>query len=71
MLESANERFEKLCAAVTDLIESKKHSYKKSRNEDFFRVLDGYILKLPDEEQDNLKVQFLNMVQSKVNPLEL
>lgn len=70
MLENANERFEKLCAAVTDLIESKKHSYTRSRNEDFFKVLDGYLLKLPEEEQDNLKVKFLNMVQSLINPLD-
>ncbi|XP_037815117.1 uncharacterized protein LOC119605862 [Lucilia sericata] len=68
MQENAQERFEKLCSAVTDLIESKKQSYKKSRNEDFLKVLDGYLLKLPEEEQDDLKIRILNMVH--VNPLE-
>ncbi|XP_065360357.1 uncharacterized protein LOC135954207 [Calliphora vicina] len=68
MQENAHERFEKLCSAVTDLIESKKQSYNKSRNEDFLKVLDGYLLKRPEEEQDDLKVRILNMVH--VNPLE-
>lgn len=57
----AHEQFEALCGAVNDLLEAKNVTVK-SRNADFFKVLDSYLLKHTEEDQDRLKIQILELV---------
>lgn len=57
----AYEQFETLCSAVNNLLETRKVT-EKSRNADFFKVLDSYLLKHTEEDQDRLKIQILELV---------
>lgn len=60
--EEANDRFQLLCSAASELIAERKQVPAKSRNEEFFKVLDGYLQKHSEEDQDKLKMRILNMV---------
>ena len=50
--QQAAERFNVLMGAPTDFL-TKKES--RGRNDDFYKVLDSYLIKLPEDSQDNIK----------------
>lgn len=60
------DRFESLCDSVSDWIKNQPAQSQTpqpvSRNADFFKVIDGYLLKHSEDEQDRLKIKLLNMV---------
>ncbi|TMW44705.1 hypothetical protein DOY81_010215 [Sarcophaga bullata] len=62
----AHEKFEALCSAVNDLLETKKVT-EKSRNADFFKVLDSYLLKHTEEDQDKNSNFRISLSQSQIN----
>ncbi|XP_017480899.1 PREDICTED: transcription factor Adf-1-like [Rhagoletis zephyria] len=59
------DRFDTLCGAVSDWLQkSEKAPQPVSRNAEFLKVLDGYLLKYPEELQDRFKIDILNFVHS-------
>ncbi|XP_017483535.1 PREDICTED: uncharacterized protein LOC108372381 [Rhagoletis zephyria] len=52
--DEANERFGSLCVAVNEFVGSKSESFNNSRNFEFYKVLDSYVLKHPEQAQSKL-----------------
>ncbi|XP_055838511.1 uncharacterized protein LOC129906669 [Episyrphus balteatus] len=49
-----------------DFEEQPKKTPTKSRNEDYYKTLDSYMLRLPQDVQDDLKIEILNRVYSEI-----
>ncbi|XP_017467675.1 PREDICTED: uncharacterized protein LOC108360048 [Rhagoletis zephyria] len=61
--KSDEDRLDKLYGAVSDWLQKSESTPKPlSRNADFLKVLDSYLLKHSEEVQDSLKIDIINFV---------
>uniref|UniRef100_A0A0A1X5U7 Transcription factor Adf-1 n=1 Tax=Zeugodacus cucurbitae TaxID=28588 RepID=A0A0A1X5U7_ZEUCU len=58
-------KFDTLVGTLNEYIKSRLKERKKSKHEDFFGLLNTYLSKLPEKDQDNLKADILIMVLNK------
>lgn len=58
-------KFDMLIGTLNEYIKDRINDRKKSEHENFFGLLNTYLSKLPEKEQDNLKADILIMVLNK------
>uniref|UniRef100_A0A034WLY9 Transcription factor Adf-1 n=1 Tax=Bactrocera dorsalis TaxID=27457 RepID=A0A034WLY9_BACDO len=61
----AEAKFDMLVGTLNEYIKCSINDRKKRKHEDFFGLLNTYLSKLPEKEQDNIKADILIMVLSK------